>query len=70
MFSANESEQAMTETADKALLDALDLVDSGLSDLQSRNLVAASEVADMLLDLRLLLLQLDGTQPPEPALAP
>ncbi len=60
----------MTETADKALLDALDLVDSGLSDLQSRNLVAASEVADMLLDLRLLLLQLDGTQPPEPVLAP
>ena len=60
---------SMTETADRALSQALDLVDNGLSDLQSRELVSASQVADMLLDLRLLLLELD-TPDSEPALLP
>ena len=59
----------MTETAGTALTEALDLVDSGLSDLQSRELVSASHVADMLLDLRLLLLSLEPSEPVEPALA-
>ena len=59
----------MTETADRALSQALDLVDNGLSDLQSRELVSASQVADMLLDLRLLLLELDPSES-EPALLP
>lgn len=59
----------MTETADRALSQALDLVDNGLSDLQSRELVSASQVADMLLDLRLLLLELDASET-EPALLP
>ncbi len=56
----------MTQIVDTTLTQALELVDSGLTDLQSRELVSASEVADMLLDLRLLLMQLE---PAEPALA-
>lgn len=62
----------MTETA-HTLTQALDLVDSGLSDLQSREIISASQVADMLLDLRLLLLDLDEGntgEPVEVALAP
>ena len=63
----------MTETAETTLSQALDLIDSGLSDLQSREIVSASQVADMLLDLRLLLLDLDGGsfgEPVEAALTP
>ncbi len=56
----------MTETAETTLTQALELVDRGLSDLQSRELVSASQVADMLLDLRLLLLDLDDTGSAEP----
>jgi hypothetical protein len=37
------------------LTEALILVDDGLSRLQSRELVSANEVADLLLDLRTLL---------------
>lgn len=62
----------MTEIAGTALAEALDLVDSGLADLQSRELVSASHVADMLLDLRLLLLAFEPTElteSAEPALA-
>lgn len=63
----------MTETAETPLRQALDLVDSGLSDLQSREIVSASQVADMLLDLRLLLLDVEGgsfDEPVEAALTP
>ncbi len=63
----------MTETADAKLTLAIELVDTGLSDLQSREIISASQVADMLLDLRLLLLDLDeGTtgEPIEAALTP
>jgi len=60
----------MTDVADTTLTEVLDIVDTGLSDLQGRELVSASQVADMLLDLRLLLMQLDPAEPPEPALAP
>lgn len=46
----------MTETTDAVLLDeALSMIDQNLSDLQGRELVSASEVADLLLDLRMLL---------------
>lgn len=53
----------MTDTAETTLNQALELVDRGLSELQSREIVSASQVADMLLDLRLLLLDLDEGQP-------
>ena len=52
----------MTDTAETTLNQALELVDRGLSELQSREIVSASQVADMLLDLRLLLLDLDEGQ--------
>ena len=39
-----------------ALAQALELIDGRLGDLQARELVSAAEVADLLLDLRLLLL--------------
>ena len=46
----------MTETTDAISLDeALSMIDQNLSDLQGRELVSASEVADLLLDLRMLL---------------
>jgi hypothetical protein len=63
----------MTEISGTTLSQALDLVDSGLSDLQSREIISASQVADMLLDLRLLLMDLDGGslgEPVEVALTP
>ena len=61
----------MTDTAETALTQAHELVDRGLSELQSREIVSASQVADMLLDLRLLLLDLDegSTDQVEAALA-
>lgn len=61
----------MTDTAETTLNQALELVDRGLSELQSREIVSAGQVADMLLDLRLLLLDLDEGQadPVEAALA-
>ncbi len=63
----------MTDTAETPLSQAIDLVDGGLSELQSREIISASQVADMLLDLRLLLLQVDvdGIDPTvEAALTP
>jgi hypothetical protein len=46
----------MTETtAAVSLDDALSMIDQNLSELQARELVSASEVADLLLDLRMLL---------------
>ena len=47
----------MTETTGVVSLDdALSMIDQNLRDLQGRELVSASEVADLLLDLRMLLL--------------
>ena len=37
------------------LVEALTLIDEGLSRLQSRELISANEVADLLLDVRTLL---------------
>ncbi|MCB0994850.1 MAG: hypothetical protein KDB21_07150 [Acidimicrobiales bacterium] len=56
---AVESEEAMSqsqsaESAD-AVADLLARIDEGLVELQGREIVAASAVADLLLDLRLLL---------------
>ena len=46
----------MMETTDVvSVADAVELIDSNLKDLQGRELVSAAEVADLLLDLRLLL---------------
>ena len=45
----------MTDTVEPVLLEALDIIDRGLADLQQRDLVSANEVTDILLDLRLLL---------------
>lgn len=46
----------MMETTDVvSVADAVELIDSNLKDLQGRELVAAAEVADLLLDLRMLL---------------
>lgn len=54
----------MTETTDAVSIDeALALIDGNLRDLQGRELVAAAEVSDLLLDLRMLL----AMQPVEPA---
>lgn len=47
----------MTETTDVVSLeDALSMIDQNLRELQGRELVSASEVADLLLDLRMLLM--------------
>jgi len=46
----------MTETIDAIQLEkALSMIDSGLGDLQKRELVSSAEVADLLLDLRMIL---------------
>ena len=46
----------MMETTDVvSMADAVELIDSNLKDLQGRELVSAAEVADLLLDLRMLL---------------
>ncbi len=47
----------MTETPIRTapLTEALALIDRGLTQMQSRELVSASEVGDLLLDVRLLL---------------
>lgn len=55
----------MTDVSDTTLPQVLEVVDRGLAELQGRELVSAAQVADMLLDLRLLLMELE---PAEPAL--
>jgi hypothetical protein len=46
----------MMETTDAvSVADAVEWIDSNLKDLQGRELVSAAEVADLLLDLRMLL---------------
>ncbi len=46
----------MMETTDVvSVADAVELIDRNLKDLQGRELVSAAEVADLLLDLRMLL---------------
>ena len=51
----------MTETLDTTKIDEIRaIIDRGLGTTQSRELLAASEVADLLLDLRLLLATTDA----------
>lgn len=47
----------MTETQDRedVISEVLAVIDRGLGDMQHRELVSTTEVADLLLDLRLLL---------------
>ena len=45
----------MTSTAELPIVEALALIDEGLGSLAAREVMSASEVADMLLDLRMLL---------------
>lgn len=46
----------MTETTEPVVVaEALAIIDRGLGDLQQREIISATEVADLLLDLRLLL---------------
>jgi hypothetical protein len=45
----------MTEA--KSVDEALELIDRGLRDMQSREIVSTAEVADLLLDVRLQLLK-------------
>jgi hypothetical protein len=47
----------MTETQDRldVISEVLAVIDRGLGEMQHRELVSTSEVADLLLDLRLLL---------------
>ena len=59
-----DRKQTLMPDADDLLKQALGMIDGGLSDLQSRELVAASEVSDLLLDLRLLLMQAEGFDDP------
>ncbi len=44
-----------TTVADETIAEALALIDRGLGDMQHRNLVTTDEVADLLLDVRVLL---------------
>ncbi len=49
-------ETTMTETSEpKIISDALAVIDRGLSEMLHRELVSTDEVADLLLDVRMLL---------------
>ncbi len=45
--------------AESAIREALELIDQGLGGISDRNLVSTSEVADLLLDVRMLLAKAD-----------
>ncbi|MDP7549908.1 MAG: hypothetical protein QF896_01780 [Acidimicrobiales bacterium] len=52
---------AVTETLDTVTIDEIKaIIDRGLGTTKSRELIASSEVADLLLDLRLLLATSDA----------
>ena len=54
----------MTETtANDVINEALAVIDRGLADLQHRQLVPSSEMSDLLLDLRLLLMSAEEAAP-------
>lgn len=59
---------AVTETRSPDVIrEALAVIDRGLGDVQHRQLVSTTEVADLLLDLRLLLLTAAEPIPAVPA---
>jgi hypothetical protein len=47
---------ATADTDLSPLTDAIEIIDRGLRDIQHRQIIPSNEVADLLLDLRLLLL--------------
>ena len=53
----------MTDTKDR-MNEAFEMIDLELSRLQSREVVSAVEVSDLLLDLRLLLMQIESVEDP------
>ena len=53
----------MTDTKDR-MNEAFEMIDLELSRLQSREVVSAVEVSDLLLDLRLLLMQIESLEDP------
>jgi hypothetical protein len=66
-----QQEATMTEVLETEVLDtelqgdttireALDLIDQGLGGISERNLVSSAEVADLLLDVRMVLAKLDA----------
>ena len=56
-----ETEVLDTELqGDTTIREALDLIDQGLGGIADRNLVSTSEVADLLLDVRMVLSKLDA----------
>jgi hypothetical protein len=53
-------ERTMTETSEPTVInDALAVIDRGLSEMLHRELVSTDEVADLLLDVRMLLASAD-----------
>jgi hypothetical protein len=54
----------MTETIAPSIQEALAVIDRGLADIQHRELLSASEVADLLLDVRLALSMADVSAEP------
>lgn len=64
MRDLGEGTASMTETTDKPIVhEALALIDAELARLASREMVTATEVSNLLLDLRLVL---TPTNTPEP----
>jgi len=56
--------KAMTSTREtQAISEALALIDRGLGDMQRRSLVSGDEVANLLLDVRLLLMLSEEAEP-------
>ncbi len=53
----------MTDTNER-INEAFNLIDSELSRLQSREVVSAIEASDLLLDLRLLIMQIEPVEDP------
>jgi hypothetical protein len=54
----------MTDTTEREelIIEALALIDRGISEMQHRELVSTDEVADLLLDVRLLLTSQEVTE--------
>ncbi len=53
----------MTDTNER-INEAFNMIDSELSRLQSREVVSAVEASDLLLDLRLLIMQIEPVEDP------
>jgi hypothetical protein len=56
--------KGVTDTLDDTIKDLLSLIERGLGDLSDRQLVSTAEVSDLLLDVRGLLVNLEGDRVP------